>query len=214
MSAPRPRGRPRRFDEEEVLGRALEAFWSKGYAACSVDDLATAAGVSRPSLYAAFHDKQTLYLRALDRFAAALEVALAASFAPERSLAEGLACFYRAGLDRYLSGEHGPRGCLVFCTATAEAVETPAIREALARVLARLDEVLAAQFARAADRGALPPGADPRSSARLAAAVLHSLAVRARAGEADAALRAMADDAVQLLARSPSEVGDRERRGR
>jgi AcrR family transcriptional regulator len=64
---PRPRGRPRKFDEDAVLRAALERFRTHGFAATSLDDLAEATGVNRPSLYAAFGDKRALYLAAIAR---------------------------------------------------------------------------------------------------------------------------------------------------
>src|ERR1700692_1987824 len=61
-------GRPRSFDVEKALDRALQVFWRKGYEAASLSDLTKAVGVNRPSLYAAFGDKETLFRKALDRY--------------------------------------------------------------------------------------------------------------------------------------------------
>src|SRR5436189_2868910 len=64
-----PRGRPREFDVDEALDRALEVFWRKGYEGASLPDLTRAMGINRPSLYAAFGSKEGLFRRALDRYA-------------------------------------------------------------------------------------------------------------------------------------------------
>ena len=64
----RARGRPRKFDAEQVLGNALLVFWTKGFAGTSLDDLAHAMAMKRPSIYNAFGDKQSLYRAALGAF--------------------------------------------------------------------------------------------------------------------------------------------------
>lgn len=182
MPTPKKRGRPRLFDESQVLAAVLDTFWTRGYAGTSLDDLAEAAGINRPSLYATFGDKQTMYLRAVAYFEAAMEAQLRLSLDQDRPLIEGLVEFYQSSIEFYLSGEGPPRGCLVICTAATEAPEEPAIRQALARVLAKMDHAFEARIARAVERGELSRSADPRVLGQLAAAVMHSLAVRARAG--------------------------------
>lgn len=183
ISEPKPRGRPRTFDEDQVLGAVLDVFWAKGYAACSIDELAAAARVSKPSLYAAFGDKRTMYLRALERVAGELGTALEAALGLDRPLADGLSAFFCASLERFMSGDQGPRGCLVLCTAATEAVEEPEIRKALARVLSEIDAGLERRFAAAKALGEISRSTDPQALASLAAAALHSLAIRVRAGE-------------------------------
>src|SRR5271168_1357096 len=68
-NATRPRGRPRSFDELDALGKAIQVFWSKGYDGVTIDDLVAAMGVGKPSLYAVFGDKRTLFLRVLKAYA-------------------------------------------------------------------------------------------------------------------------------------------------
>src|SRR5580704_19172976 len=67
-AAARRRGRPRQYDPEQALAKAAEAFWKRGYAATSLDDLVAATGMNRPSLYAAFGDKRDIYLKTLARY--------------------------------------------------------------------------------------------------------------------------------------------------
>ena len=76
IPAPKKRGRPRLFDESQVLEAVMDTFWTRGYSSTSLDDLAEAAGINRPSLYATFGDKQTMYLRAVAYFEAAMEAQL------------------------------------------------------------------------------------------------------------------------------------------
>ena len=86
-----PRGRPREFDVEKALDRALEVFWRKGYEGASLPDLTRAMGINRPSLYAAFGSKEGLFRRALDRYAEgpAGYVAGALAEPTARAVAEG-----------------------------------------------------------------------------------------------------------------------------
>jgi AcrR family transcriptional regulator len=202
--AARPRGRPRSFDEKKVLGAVLDTFWTRGYAATSLDDLAAAGQVKRPSLYAAFGGKEEMYLRAFALFEARLTAELGRCLDPSRPLAEGLAAMYRGAIDTYLAGPAGPRGCLAVCTATTAAVEEPAIRAALQGVLTRLDEGLAARFRAARAAGEIPPGPPAKRLAQIAAGSLHSIAIRARAGTAKRELLALAAAAVTLLAGAPA----------
>jgi TetR/AcrR family transcriptional regulator, copper-responsive repressor len=193
------RGRPRAFDEAQALAALTETFWVHGFAATSVDALAAAAGINRPSLYAAFGNKQAAYLRVVAGFAARLEEVLAATLAEDRPLADGLGELYRKSLALYLSGAPEPRGCLVVCTATAAALDEPEVKQALAKVLRVMDRALEKRLELARTTGELPGDANPRALALLASGALHSLAVRARAGESRATLLLLADTAVKAV---------------
>ena len=193
------RGRPRTYDPDRALQRSLEAFWLGGFAGTSLDSLAAATSMNRPSLYAAFGDKKALYLKALTRFSDELREKLGASLSVRMPIAEALAALYQTAIDLYQSGVDGPRGCFIVCTAPVEAALDEDIRAALHLILSEMDEGLEARFEEAAALGELPPQAEPAGLARLAAATLHSLAIRARAGEPRRALDAMADHAVRLL---------------
>ncbi|MGE0180281.1 MAG: TetR/AcrR family transcriptional regulator, partial [Sphingomonas sp.] len=76
-----PRGRPRSFDTDQVLDRVRDTFWRYGYAGTSMDQLATATGLHKPSLYGAFGDKRKLYLAALDNYLADIRAEFAEAFA-------------------------------------------------------------------------------------------------------------------------------------
>jgi len=189
----RPRGRPRGFDPEAALKAASECFRAFGYAATSLDDLAAATGLARPSLYAAFGDKKALYLAALARTHRRLEAtfdALEAAALPRNLL---LPTIFASTIDLYLTGEIGPGGCIAVNTASTESVADPEIRAALLAFLAmedaRMARVLAAAgFARA------------EAAARIVMSVIHSLAVRTRAGTPRAEMESIAADCIALLA--------------
>lgn len=199
QKSPRPRGRPRAYDPEAALGQARDRFWQAGYAATSLDALSEAMGMNRPSLYGAFGDKQALYLAALRRYRAESAEGIRRALAPELPLAAGLRRLYRGALDLYFAGPEAPRGCFLIGTALAEAPENPAIRAELAAALEEFQSLVAARFAAAIAAGELPRTADAEALTGLALALLHSLAVRARAGTARAMLESLAEAGVAQL---------------
>ena len=195
----KPRGRPRSYDPEKALGEALETFWTSGFASTSLDDLAAATGMNRPSLYAAFGDKKQLYLKSFEIFAGGLRAALSALAENDAPPRKALERFYADAAEIYLSGPDGPRGCFIICTAPVEATADGDIRKALSAVLTDIDEGLEAFFEKARAKDELAKDADPAARAKLAGAVLHSLAIRARAGETKQEMQALAREAVRLL---------------
>jgi len=196
---PPRRGRPRQYDPERALGKAAEAFWKHGYAATSLDDLAAATGMNRPSLYAAFGDKRDLYLKTLERYqqrSRAIGVQILADDPPLRVF---LQRFYDAALDIYLAGDAEARGCYSISTAPAQATTDQGVREFLAASIRGTDTYLAKQIAKARERGEVPSHADPGALAQIATAAMHTIAVRARAGVARKELAALANTAIDLI---------------
>jgi len=191
------RGRPRNFDEDAVLDRARAVFWNLGYAATSLDDLARATGLNRPSLYGAFGDKHALYMAALARSRKETMVALGRALANPAPLRETLGVLYDGASRIYRAGEAGQRGCFLIGTAVTQAVDDPAARALLADFLADTDRLFAERFT--VSKAELAPGVAPQAAAAIAAATLHTLAIRARTGAGEAALKAVAQAAVDLI---------------
>jgi AcrR family transcriptional regulator len=196
---PKRRGRPRAYQPEDALRAIIEAFWNTGYSGTSLDDLSAATGMNRPSLYAAFGDKQSLYLKALDRYCERGEAAMREALAYDRPLDEGLMRVYTKALSIYFSGEGRPRGCFAIGTATTEAVQDPEIRTALARGLRSLDDGFEARIRAAQESGELPEHADAATLAMLASATLHTIAIRARSGTERSELEKIARNAVAMI---------------
>lgn len=201
----RRRGRPREYDPDVALAQATDAFWRAGFAATSLDELSAATGMHRPSLYAAFGDKRALHLKVLARYRDETWGRIIARLRTQGSLVEALARVFAEGLAVYLSGHEGPRGCFIVGTALPEALTDEAVRRAVADGLAELDAAFEARFRAAQEAGEIAPDADPVALARMAAAILHTLSVRARAGDRQEVLAQTAAAGVQLLsgARSP-----------
>jgi len=207
-------GRPREYDPTIALQRATEAFWDAGFSGTSLDDLSARTEMNRPSLYAAFGDKEALYLKTVENYLEERRRAITAGLSGDRPLAEALRALYEVMIDRFLTGEHGARGCYVVGTAVTEAVPNPKVRELLAQSLVELDEAFRAAFSAAQSKGELAEQADPRDLASIASGVVHTLALRARSGQSRAVLRAVADSAVKVLCAPPHPVRRKRRRGR
>jgi TetR/AcrR family transcriptional regulator, copper-responsive repressor len=202
---PKRRGRPRAYDPQAALERAMDCFWRTGYAGTSLDDICAATGMNRPSLYAAFGDKHTLYLKALEHYWQLGLVTMREALADrERPLNEVLMRAYDAQLSIYFSGDGRPRGCFAVGTATTEAVEDPEIRSALAEGLRALDADLETRLRIARQTGELKEGNDPAALAIIASATLHTIAIRARTGIPRAELREIARKAVGVICGQPA----------
>jgi AcrR family transcriptional regulator len=197
--APKRRGRPRAYQPEVALGKALDLFRKGGFAATSLDDLSAATGMNRPSLYGAFGDKRELYIKAYQRYRADAAAAMIDIFRDEQPIRQRLERIFAVALDIYLSGDAGPRGCFTVMTAASEAVADPDIRGMVLEGLAELDKAFAACFRVARQKGELPASADPVVLAQLASATIHSIAIRARARVPRKELEAIVHGAIDVM---------------
>lgn len=192
------RGRPRGFDEGQALDRAIEVFWEHGYEGASMAELTGAMGINKPSLYAAYGNKQQLFRAAVARYAAidmayvddALRQATAYQVA-HALLHENAHAVTRAGR---------PPGCLSLQGGTSSSVENVEVPAFLAAGRLAGEQRLADRFARAVGDGDLRPDTDPAALARFVMAVTDGHAIRAAAGVPRADLLASAEIALQSVA--------------
>ena len=196
---PKRRGRPRAYEPEIALGKALDLFRRQGFAATSLDDLSEATGMNRPSLYGAFGDKRELYIKSYQRYREDARASMVAIFREEMPVRERLARIYASALNIYLSGETGPRGCFTVVTAASEAVSDPDIRAMVLAGLSELDKAFASCFRRAKEKGELPESADPAVLAQLASATIHTIAIRSRARVSRKELEAIVKGAIDVM---------------
>jgi TetR/AcrR family transcriptional regulator, copper-responsive repressor len=196
---PKRRGRPRAYQPEIALGKALDLFRRDGFAATSLDDLSAATGMNRPSLYGAFGDKRELYIKSYQRYRADARAGMIGIFRDQLPIRERLERIYAAALDIYLSGEAGPRGCFTVMTAASEAVADPVIRKLVLEGFFELDRAFAACFRVAKENGELPDTADPVVLAQLASATIHTIAIRARAQVPRKELEAIVKGALDVM---------------
>src|ERR1700683_5079989 len=173
-------GRPREFDTDAVLEKAMRLFWTKSYEGTSVADLTETLGISRPSLYAAFGDKQSLFRAALERYAAGPAGYVAAALAKPtaREVAEQL---LRGAADLQ-TGSRNPGGCLTVNGAIASGDEAEPGRQFLNVHRTAGVALLRRRFEQAKAEHDLPKDSDPASLARFVAAVVYGMAVLASGG--------------------------------
>ena len=197
--APKRRGRPRSYEPEVALRKALHLFRKGGFAATSLDDLSAATGMNRPSLYGAFGDKRELYIKSVARYRADARAVMIEIFRSEMPIRERLKRIYAAALDIYVADVSEPQGCFTVMTAASEAVADPEIRAMVLEGFAELDKAFASCFRRGRENGELPPSADPAVLAQLASATIHTIAIRARARVPRKELEAIADGAITVM---------------
>lgn len=176
-------GRPREFDTDEVLARALDVFWSQGYDATSIQDLVDALTLERGSLYGAFGDKRSFYLDAVRLYWDLNERRLIAALDAELVL-PGLReiLVYPTRLDELASAVGIPRGCLVGNT-TAELVPRDKdASEIVARSYARFTQIVAEALRRAQTTGEVTDTATPQAQAQLLLFLVQGISLVSRAG--------------------------------
>ena len=186
------RGRPRSFDVDAAVERAMNEFWSRGYHATALPDLLRATKLSRGSLYAAFGNKHSLFLRALDRYIADALARMDVELGPTREPADGLRAFLSGYVER-TSGVHGRRGCLLVATAMELAGQDAEVGRRVAGFLKAMEARVAGALSRAKAANQLADGVDPSSTARILVCFVEGLRVVGKTAPARTTSQATAD---------------------
>jgi AcrR family transcriptional regulator len=189
------RGRPREFDADQALDRALEVFWRRGYEGASISELTEAMGINRPSLYAAFGNKEALFRKALDRYAQG--PAAYTYTALEEPTARGVVEHLLRGAADALTDPHHPHGSLGVQGALACSDAAQSIKEELCARQAAWEAALAKRLERAKGDGDLCETVNCADLAQYVAAVAQGMAVQAAGGATRKQLRKIADIALQ-----------------
>lgn len=191
----RGRGRPRCFDEKDVLDKAVRVFWSKGFHATSLDDLSEAMGIGRPSMYGAFGDKDAIFMRCLERYVETICLPPVRAFEAEATLA-GAILAYLTGVAEYATCDPCHKGCML--GSVAAPVDNPEVRNFVANRIASTQSLIAARFQADIDAGSLPPNFNvPRAARRVINAML-AISARARHGTPLETLLEDAQDGTQI----------------
>jgi AcrR family transcriptional regulator len=185
------RGRPRSFDKDAALARAMEVFWAKGYEGASMAELTAAMGIASPSLYAAFGSKEELFRQALALYGAtegteiwdSVTNALTAYEAVEGFLMQTARVFTRPGK---------PTGCLVVLSALHATETCETVRRELIRTRAQSVEDLAERLRQGVAAGEIAPDADVRAIAGYYVTVQQGMSIQARDGATHEQLQAIA----------------------
>ena len=200
--APRkPRGRPLSFDRDAALETAMHVFWERGYEAASIADLTAAMGITPPSLYTAFGDKEQLFLEAIERYALGYGSAGARAL-DEEPTARGAIERWLLEAARELTQPCHPKGCMVVmaatnCSAAAERVQDALLlrrTEAIANVGRRIQGGI--------DSGELPPDTDAKDLANFYATIYQGMSMQAKDGATHESLLATVRTAMRSWPRA------------
>lgn len=174
------KGRPREFCVDAALAAALRVFWSKGYEGASLNDLTEAMGITRPSLYAAFGNKEALFRKALDLYEQEKLCYISASL--EYPTAREVARHLLEGSMANQTSSCEPHGCLGVISSVACGVEAESIRQEVLERGKVARRALVARFERAKTEGDLPPSVDVEGITSFLYAIIQGMAVQAGAG--------------------------------
>ena len=177
--ARKPRGRPRSFDRDEALDRAMDVFWEKGFEAASLADLTKAMGINPPSLYAAFGDKEHLFLEAVERYVSRRDESC--DYCGEPTARESIRTLLTYVAEEMSNPSH-PHGCLMMMAMTTTAAASPQLQAALAKLRASSRSRLRDRIARGIEEGELPRGTDASALAAFYGTVLAGMAAMAHEG--------------------------------
>ncbi|MET0453857.1 MAG: TetR/AcrR family transcriptional regulator [Mycobacterium sp.] len=188
-------GRPRGFDVDEALQRAMLVFWEQGYEGASLTDLTEAMGINRTSMYAAFGNKEQLFHAALQRYidGPASYLTRALNEPTARQVAEA----FLTGSVHATTRPGEPHGCLAVQGSLAAGDSGRAARDVLASCREQSWALLRDRFARSVDEGDLAPDADPGLLARFILTVSNGIAVQAASGVGRDELQRVADGATR-----------------
>jgi AcrR family transcriptional regulator len=195
--ARKPRGRPRAFDREQALEQAMEVFWRKGYDATSISDLTEAMGINPPSLYAAFGDKEKLYLEAVEYYRVQRGENVRNVLASEPTARGAIEKAMRGAVDEFCRRD-SPAGCLLTmstgCSSVSDGVQQMLVRK---RLMAR--ERIRERIQRGIEEGDVPASADPAALAEFITTIFAGMAMHARDGASKKALLATVENAMRAF---------------
>ncbi|MGJ7489081.1 TetR/AcrR family transcriptional regulator [Variovorax sp. ZT4R33] len=196
-------GRPRGFDRDQALTRALDVFWRSGYELASVAELCSAMAINPPSLYAAFGNKSKLFLEAVDFYEHRYWDATWEALEAEPDIHQAVADFFDASA-RILLSPQAPCGCLVALAAVSVSDASVEVREAIDALRREGKALFVKRLKRAVKDGQLPARTELKSLAGALNTMLEGMSIQARDGLSTSEMRRLAAHAVRLLPAHPS----------
>jgi AcrR family transcriptional regulator len=192
----KPRGRPRNFDESDALEKAIQVFWSKGYDGVTIDDLVAGMGVGRPSFYAVFSDKRTLFLRVLKMYAEKKGALAAKALLSPQTLRGSLTGFLKNAVET-ATKNGAPRGCLLVCVAPL--VDDAEVRQFLKNAAAGGVALVEGRFRDGIAAGEIPATCPVAVRARQVVDFARALTMRALIGTPRKTLLEDSEEAADLV---------------
>lgn len=185
------RGRPRVFDPDEALDKALQIFWNRGYEGTSLAELTETLGVNKPSLYAAFGNKEELFMKALSRYTTG-PVAFVRDVVNEPT-ARAVAQRFLYEAAEFLTQPSQPKGCMVVQGALSGGESAEMVKKVLIQYRAAYEKLLTKRLEQAKSDGDLPSDASPQALAKYLATLHQGMSVQATSGASKEELLAIAD---------------------
>jgi len=177
----KPRGRPLSFDRDAALERAMNVFWERGYEAASINDLTSAMGITPPSLYTAFGDKEKLFLEAVERYATGPGSAGPRALAEEPTARRAISRWLEEAAEELTRPCHPP-GCMVVMATTNCSVAAERVQAALAKRRAAGEATVKRRIQEGVASGELPPDTDALSLANFYVTVYQGMSMQAKDG--------------------------------
>ena len=190
------RGRPRSFDRDAALERAIEVFWAKGYESASISDLTRAMGINPPSLYAAFGDKEQLFLQAIERYQAVR--GSSCPYGDAATARDAFAALLTYMADELTSNEH-PRGCMMIMAAATASSASQELQAALACRRAESQAYMKARIQQGIKEGDVPPETDAAALTDFYATIIGGMSLQAKDGASRKSLLATAERAMSVF---------------
>jgi AcrR family transcriptional regulator len=197
----RLRGRPREFDRDQALARAMILFWKRGYEATSISELTDAMGITSPSLYSAFGDKKRLFLESVDRYQAGPGAFAKEALTEEPTAERAIRRLLLGAVDSFCDPRQ-PKGCMVVLSATNCAVESSDVLHELADRRRATERAIRDRIAAGRADGEFPASADIDGLSGLVAATLYGIAIKARDGASRASLRRIVNQTMRAWPRA------------
>jgi AcrR family transcriptional regulator len=192
------------FDPDAALDTALRLFWRQGMATTGIQDIVTATGLNRSSLYATFGGKRELYLAALNRYVELRSRPKYRRLAEDGRGLPAVADFFEGLIAARCAGEYAGWGCMAVNAQAGAEYGDFEVRALLERHHQDLRDALRAALVVAEERGQLAPGVDPGATADVLALLAYGVYLRSRAGADARALRATVASALDSIGRSPA----------
>ena len=172
-------GRPREFDLETALDRAMEIFYTKGYEATTLDDLTAAMGIKRPSLYASFGNKEALFLQVLERYGERSALDAQTVLTSQSDVRKAVEAFLYLAAEWHVQRSQ-MRGCLIANSSSDCREEQPNICRRIQQLHRKNEAILFQRLQQGVEIGELPPNTDTRGLAQFFYGVTQGMAVLAR----------------------------------
>ena len=193
---PKPRGRPRSFDRERALEQAIEVFWKKGFEGASIADLTEAMGINPPSLYAAFGDKENLFLQAVERYNA--QRGDSCPYCDETTARGAVEKLLLYMADELCNSDH-PRGCMMVMAAATSASSSQQLQAVLAQKRAASRANLKARIEKGIKDGDVLPGTNAGELADFYSTIITGMSLVSRDGATRKSLVATVENAMRLF---------------